>query len=213
MRCHVAKSGNKVARYGGIDKVRKAVVLGLIVTGVLLTSAAVQPVPQAPKAFDRTGSAIMVELTLAELVSAADWIVIGTVTGQESEWNAGRTNIQTVVSINVQEWVKGQPFSTGADGKNTADPLSCSNSKSVSLTLPGGKVGDVTQWVEDTPAFRDGEKVLVFISSGNGGIYTVAGSVQGKYSIADNSVRFSPLSQAALPLADVISGIKAEINK
>jgi hypothetical protein len=188
-------------------------IICLVGVGMLLTSAAIQPAPQTPKAFDRADPALMVELTLDELVSAAGWIIIGTVAGQESKWNADRTNIRTVVSINVQEWVKGQPFSTGADGKNTADPLSCSNSKSVSLTVPGGKVGDVNQWVEDTPVFRDGEKALVFISSGNGGIYTVAGSVQGKYSIVDNKVRFSPLSRADLPLEEVVSSIKAETNK
>lgn len=192
---------------------RKAVIVCLVVMGMLLTSAAVQPAPQTPKAFDRADPALMVELSLAELVSNAGWIIIGTVAGQESKWNADRTNIQTVVSIDVQEWVKGQPFSTGPDGKNTTDPLSCSSSKSVSLTVPGGKVAGVNQWVEDTPTFRDGEKVLVFLNSGGDGTYTVTGSAQGKYSIVDNKVRFRPLSQADLPLAEVVSGIKSEINK
>ena len=192
---------------------RKACTICLVGMGMLLICAANQTAPQTPKAIDIANPALMVKLTLGELVSNAEWIIIGTVSGQKSEWNADRTNIQTVVSINVQEWVKGRPFSTGPDGKNTSDPLSCSSNKSVSLTVPGGTVGETWQWVEDTPVFRDGEKALVFIDSGAEGIYSVAGSVQGKYTIVNDRVSFSPLSQADLPLADVISGIKAEINK
>lgn len=133
----------------------------------------------------------MVKLTLEELVARADWIVIGKVTEKKSQWNADRTSIYTLVTLAVEQWLKGQS----------------GNNKMV-IKVPGGEVGGITQQVEDAASFHTGEKALVFLSRNDDGTTGVVGGFQGKTTIEGGNVVSSNQS-----LNDFISQIKAEVNK
>src|SRR4030042_1698793 len=95
--------------------------------------------------FANQANAMMLKLDLQELAGGADSIVVGTVVGRTSQWNAEHTHIETQVTISVEERVKGA-------GNNT-----------VTVTLLGGEVDGITEWVSDMPSFNQGERVMVFL--------------------------------------------------
>ncbi|MBC8276036.1 MAG: hypothetical protein H8E40_13855 [Chloroflexi bacterium] len=164
-----------------------------VITASLLLSACSARVPPD----EVTSSSLVVELTQAELVAHADWIVVGTVTGKESLWSADRGNIYTLVTVSVEEWVKGGP------GENE-----------IVITTPGGQVGETTEVVEDAAGFQEGERVLVYLQLNDDGTASVVGGWQGQFVVTKNGkVARGELSLSNLSLADVISQIKAEIGK
>ena len=92
--------------------------------------------------------AITVSLSLSELTSLADTVVVGTVVSSNSQWNAEHNNIYTEVVVSVVDSLKGSA------GKKT-----------ISIIMPGGTVGEITQWVEDTATFETGEHVGLFLKT------------------------------------------------
>lgn len=166
--------------------IRRTTIAALIVAGLLLSTCS------EPKPPDEvTSSSLVVKLTLEELVAHADWIVVGTVTGQNSQWNADHSHIYTLVTVAVEEWVKGE-----------------SDDNEIVINTPGGEVGGTTEWVEDVPSFQKGERVLVFLQLHDDGSAGVVGGWQGKFVIENGNIIGSDLS-----LAELVSQIKTEVNK
>jgi hypothetical protein len=192
---------------------RQALLVGLVIVCLLQACGMSQLLPAEPPGDGMMTSSLIIELSFEELVDYSDWIIVGTVTGQESKWNADRTNIHTLVAISVEEWVKGKPFTTSPDGKYFKNLLSCQKGDSVVITIPGGKVGDITQWVEDTPQFQTGEKVLLYLQSDSKGTIEVVGGIQGKFTIVNGNAVPSIPSSGSVPLAELISRIKAQLAK
>jgi len=95
-----------------------------------------------------TAQALTIKLSLSEMTGLADTVVTGTVVSTGSNWNAERNNIYTEVVIAVSDNLKGD-----------------AGRKAVTVILPGGKVGEMTQWVEDTPTFTVGESVGLFLDN------------------------------------------------
>ena len=83
--------------------------------------------------------------------SAADYIIEGTVIKVESQWNEARTSINTYTELAVNNFVKGTPF----------------DEKKLTIITPGGKVGEITQWVEDQPIFHEGKRVRIYLKETN----------------------------------------------
>jgi hypothetical protein len=110
--------------------------------------------------------ALMIEKSLPELAREADQIVVGTVTGMESD-SMSEEIVTTHVTLSVVESLKGTP-GTAAE-----------------FRILGGVVGDLTLMVSDAPEFQVGENVLVFLKTDEGGIARVWGEFQGKYAIRD----------------------------
>ena len=100
--------------------------------------------------FSGGAQAQMLKMSLEELTDGADSIVVGTVVSSSSHWNADLTNIYTEVVISVEDTLKGPT------GKNT-----------ITIIVPGGTVGEITQSLEDTPVFEAGEKVGLFLEELN----------------------------------------------
>ena len=117
--------------------------------------------------------AVMQELTFDQLCAESDSIVVGKVKDISSRWNIEGTYIYTTVSIAVLEDIKG----TGAGEK-------------ISVIVPGGKSGEISQYVSGTPAFEQGEVAILFLSEADqaapgllhnrAGVYEVAGRARGK---------------------------------
>jgi hypothetical protein len=68
----------------------------------------------------------------------------------------------------------------------------------LTVRLLGGRVGDHAAWVEGSPEFRRGERVLVFVTARADGTARVAHFYQGKFAIVrdasgeDLAVRETP---------------------
>jgi hypothetical protein len=190
---------------------RNILVMVLVMVSLLPACAAAQLPPAEPPAVRVGSSALFVELPFEELVDLSDWIITGTVTGQENKWDASHTNINTLVTIAVSEWVKGKPFSTSSEGKQSSDPLSPGHNDNVVITVPGGRVGDVAQWVEDTPVFSNGEQVLLLLQPSPEGTVEVVSGIQGKFTIVNGNAVPAISSSGSVPLAGLISRIKAQL--
>ena len=98
-----------------------------------------------------------------ERVDLSRKIVRGQVVGVRSYWNPEKTLIYTGVTVFVDEYLKG-------DG-----------SSEITITVPGGTIGDKSQWVSDVPQFRVGDYEVILldpsgqVTGGPDGIYLLNG--------------------------------------
>ncbi|MDD5288771.1 MAG: Ig-like domain repeat protein [Dehalococcoidales bacterium] len=114
---------------------------------------------------------------LQEMAGNADTIVVGKVINLSSQWNAAHTRISTAVAITVEETIKGAYRNT------------------VNVTVQGGTVDSITEWVSDAPVFYDGERTVVFLKQLTRNTYQVYGQVQGKFTVEDGKVDGMPLAE------------------
>lgn len=103
-------------------------------------------------------------------------IVEGTVEKVESKWNEGNTSIYTYTNISIEKYVKGGQFK-----ENT-----------VQIITFGGTVGEVVQWGEDEPVFREGKKVRVYLQEKNGEFSVVCAEFGVEEIFTDNITGISP---------------------
>ncbi|MFH1382972.1 MAG: hypothetical protein ABIH70_08820 [Chloroflexota bacterium] len=171
------------------------IILAVLLVAALVVSGCATPEPPAsppPKPTDGMISApLMVKLTLDDLTAAATNIIVGKVTTINSQWNAEHTSINTDVTLAVEQQVKGSW-----------------NQSEITVQVPGGQVGTVTQWVEDSPGFSAGEHVLVFLELYDN-IFRVVGGIQGKFVIGDDG-RIAGSDES---LAGLIEQIKAKMSQ
>ncbi|MFC1905214.1 hypothetical protein ACFLXL_00200 [Chloroflexota bacterium] len=101
----------------------------------------------------RSDGMLIAECGSKSYVSAtADYIIEGTVTKVESRWNEARTSINTYTELAIDNYAKGVPF----------------DEKKLTIITPGGKVGAITQWVEDQPIFHEGKRARIYLKKTNG---------------------------------------------
>ena len=89
--------------------------------------------------------ALRIKTTWGERVDLSERIIRGQVVSLKSGWNAEKTLINTDVIILVDEYMKG-------NGPNE-----------ITIRIPGGTVGDKTQWVSDSPHFTVGDYSVIFL--------------------------------------------------
>jgi len=124
------------------------------------------------------------KVSLERVTAVADLIVVGTVADIAS--NDARTgNVYTLVTINVEQSIKGQA------------------PQQVSVRVPGGVAGGLVRVTTGAPSFKTGERDVVFLQKPEGGIYTVAYGMFGKYAI-DSSGMVNNMS-----LADFVNQVKS----
>jgi hypothetical protein len=134
--------------------------------------------------------ALTVPLSQSELTNLADTVVLGTVVSSSSHWNTEHNNIYTEVVVSVTDSLKG------------------SAGKMITIIVPGGTVGEITQWVEDTSTFMSGELVGLFLEelnsyevfqmgldsasqmAANGSAVRVIGGFQGKLSLTKDNLSY-----------------------
>ncbi len=140
-----------------------------------------------PKERKSIVSLLVAEEDIPTLARNSNGIVMGKVknillSNKSINKNTGDTVVFTDFVVSVDKSLKG----------NLKDE--------VVIRLPGGTVGDeknkLTVIAEDSPDFKMGEKVLVFLSKGTDGFfdlpeghYTVEGWFQGKYEIVDKNAK------------------------
>ena len=113
---------------------------------------------------------ILMDLSLEDLTTNAEWIVIGTVENMESRWNDSQDYIYTYLTLSVDEYLK--------------NPL---EETELTIQIPGGVVDDIEQRVSDTPEFQSGEHVVLFLFDRDGQKW-VYGWEKGKYTIENEQV-------------------------
>lgn len=147
--------------------------------------------------------AIMIQLSLEELAEEADSVITGTVMSSQSQWNNDRTSIYTTVIVALENHLKGNPLPD-----------------QVTVIVPGGEIDGVMQIVSDTPAFKPGEEVLLFLENLPQQIYprsiflpkthSVFGSFQGKKEIINNTVDGIPVEEVEELILQIITEEQTE---
>ena len=104
---------------------------------------------------------------IKDLSIGADVILTGKVTKQNSSWNKDKTRIYTDVTLEVEEYLKGN-----------------NNNKTLVVTTPGGEVGDVGELYTHMPRFSADEEVLLFVKKDSKDMsYKVLNGEEGKIAL------------------------------
>lgn len=117
----------------------------------------------------QTGHSAMLKLSLEDIVQQANTIVLGTVTHQESAWDAHHTAIHTDVTVAVERAILGSP------------------GDEVTFRIAGGVVGSMGMRTSNDPVFQDGERVIVCLDTTSAPA-SVVGLQQGKFPVRDDTV-------------------------
>ncbi|HEX9923970.1 MAG TPA: matrixin family metalloprotease [Anaerolineae bacterium] len=138
-----------------------------------------------PPAYD---GALILKRSVAELTTSANRILVADVLETKSHFTPDGRSINTEVTLAVDKVFKGQVASQ------------------ITLTLPGGQVGDERLLVGGVPNFLSGERVLLFLeASPDSGI---AGLWQGKYSLSGDRA-FQPETGQSIS----VSGLEQSISR
>jgi hypothetical protein len=127
-------------------------VLPLILTGLALT---------------RVSATTVVPPTFEQLVQQAELIFQGTVTDSRSVWEGegGQRHIETYVTFNIEDNLKGQPGT------------------SYTIRMLGGTVGEETLEVTDTPKFKVGDREILFVEHNNDQFVPLVGIGYGRFHV------------------------------
>lgn len=86
-------------------------------------------------------------LRFSELVAEAETVVYGRVSAVEGQWTSDRQSIESLVTVDVLDRFKGRGGS------------------SLTFRAPGGRAGNVVNVLPGAPTFREGDLVVLFLSS------------------------------------------------
>jgi len=104
-------------------------------------------------------------MTAEELALESTSILYGKCTNMESAWTENNEMIFTTVTVVPEYYLKGN---LGGE---------------VSITIPGGQVGDIVYEVSEMPAFQKDEEVFAFIWKHPSGKNLITGGYLGKLKI------------------------------
>ena len=149
--------------------------------------------------------ALVVQKDVEQLTQESDIIVMGEVRNMESRWNNDRTLIYTYVTVFVSEYIKDDLTLKQSNGNGEQE---------IVVRILGGEVGDIGLTVSDTPEFKEGEEVFLFLRKGNDlkASLNVAGLFQGKYTVEDGMIKNKVLG-LQIALEEFTSHITAMVNK
>ena len=100
-----------------------------------------------------------------------DYIIVGKVTHVESKWDSEKTNINTYISIDIEQYEKG----SGPD--------------KIVVIQHGGRVGFTAMLAEDTAEFKQGEKVRLYLFKSEGDdYYRLYCSMVGKETLEEANI-------------------------
>lgn len=112
-----------------------------------------------------TRATVIVPASLDELVVEARAIAAGRVVATEARWVDGRRSIETFVTLDVAEYLKGNLGET------------------VVFRVAGGELGAYRTMIAGAPQFEVGDEVLLFLNAIGPSIPHVVGFSQGVFRI------------------------------
>lgn len=123
----------------------------------------------------RGESTTLLPLTMDDLLTEADHIVLGTVVAKHSEWHVnyqqGRSLLYTVYTLDVEQALKGE------------------SGGSIEFRVVGGEDESCFLQVPGAPHFEIGERAVLFLRSPiPDSITDVIGMEQGKFAVVDETV-------------------------
>jgi len=104
-------------------------------------------------------------LDFQTLTKNADVIAHGQVVALASQWASDRNGIDTVVTVLVSDYLKGN---LGAQ---------------IVFRVPGGKIGRLRSVTAGAPAFEEGEDVIVFLAASGPAFPRIVGFNQGVFRV------------------------------
>lgn len=114
------------------------------------------------------GATVLIPIEFRELVHVSSTIVHGRVTDVRAGWTEGRRAIETSVTLDVTEYMKGSLGGT------------------VTVRVPGGQIGRYRTIVVGAPAFHEGDEVVLFLRSYDGAL-SIVGMSQGVFRVTADS--------------------------
>ena len=149
--------------------------------------------------------ALMLKMSLDDLTTEADSVVLGTVESASSAWDENGANIYTIVTVIVEE-----SLTPGLQAGR------------ITVKVPGGKVAGITQIVSDTPNFKPGENIVLFLNELpvditqsrdiRPGQYVVTGNYQGKLEVRNNRAAGIPINDLKKAIHSAVEGDNEEMS-
>lgn len=112
---------------------------------------------------------VYVPMTFKALVTEARAIVVGRVSGTDAQWTDGRRNIETLVTIDVEQYLKGDM------------------GRSLTIRIPGGQVGPYLSLTPGAPRFSAGDQVVLFLAGDAPALPHVLGLGQGVFRVVTSA--------------------------
>ena len=133
----------------------------------------------APRSASAT---VLVAADLSELVASAAVIVHGRVVNTEAQWLEGRRGIETLVTLEVEDALKGASI------------------REVTFRVPGGQMGPYRSVMPGTPSFGEGDEVIVFLGGSGPAIPHLVGFSQGVFRVSGDG-EAGRVVRGSVPLA------------
>ena len=124
----------------------------------LLTWAVLVSIPVAVRA------TVLVPIEFRELVTLSNVIVHGRVSDAHGEWTDGRGTVETLVTVNAADYLKGDLGST------------------FTIHVPGGQLGRYRTVFVGAPEFHAGDEVVLFLRAGR-----IIGLSQGAFRVVPDA--------------------------
>jgi hypothetical protein len=112
------------------------------------------------------GAIVVVPITFEQLVDEAAAVVYARVADVRGQWTFDRQSIDSIVTLEALQYVKGDLGST------------------VAMRLPGGEAGGRIQVIPGAPTLREGELVVLFLKARGPALLTPLGLGQGIFRVA-----------------------------
>ena len=113
----------------------------------------------------RLDATVYVAADLRELTTESRAVALGRVVALESRWLDDRSGIETLVTLEVEAYAKGDL------------------GRAVTLRVPGGQMGPYRSLMLGAPTFREGEEVVVFVTSVGPSVPHLVGLAQGVFRV------------------------------
>jgi hypothetical protein len=128
-------------------------------------------------------------VSVEELTRNSEVVAVGKVRQKKSAWVGKGERIETTVTLDVSEYVKG-----GGSG-------------TIEVTTPGGEVGGVGELYTHSARFEKDEEVVVFARRDRNNRYQVAGGSSGRQKVTTDPAT-GEKHAGGKPLTDYVSGLK-----
>lgn len=138
----------------------------------------------------------VISTELKTKVENADLILTGKVINQKSQWNSDKSRINTLVTIRVEELLKGSE-----------------SQSEIIIKHLGGEVGEVGEMYSHMPKFENKEEILVFLKKEKtGSNYKVISGEEGKISLINDPATGQKVTTSKVKINTLKTLIKSYIN-
>ena len=130
------------------------------------------------------------------LSEKADVILTGKVAQQTSSWNENKTRIYTHATIQVEDYIKGN-----------------NRGNTVTVTYPGGEVGDIGEMYSHMPSFENNEEVLLFLKKDTRNTsFKVLNGEDGKITVTTDSRTGEKITTSKRHVSSLKSQIRSYVD-